>query len=121
VEWVRDLLDDRYGYDIYRRGLRVITTLDIAMQRAARAALEAGWQRVESQRGYPHPKYGAVKEAGGVQGANETPYLQGLFIAMDVRTGEVRALVGGRDFDDSKFNRALQARRQPGSVFKPFV
>jgi len=50
-----------------------------------------------------------------------TPYLQGVFIAMDPATGDVRALVGGRDFDDSKFNRATQARRQPGSVFKPFV
>src|SRR5690606_9765055 len=72
--------------------------------------------------GYGHPKYAAVQEAGGVgSDESETPYLQGLVIAMDPRTGEVRALIGGRDFDDSKFNRAIQARRQPGSVFKPFV
>src|SRR5690606_6357814 len=122
VEWVRDILDDRYGYDLYSRGFRVITSLDIDMQRAAQAALEAGFKRVESQPGYRHPKYAAVTEAGGVGGdERETPYLQGLLIAMDPWTGEVRALIGGRDFEDSKFNRAVQARRQPGSVFKPFV
>lgn len=122
VEWVRDMLDDRYGYDIYRRGLRVITSLDVDIQRAAQAALEAGFARVESQPGYRHPKYAAVHEAGGLSSdESETPYLQGLLIAMDPWTGEVRALIGGRDFNDSKFNRAIQARRQPGSVFKPFV
>ena len=40
---------------------------------------------------------------------------------MDPRTGEVRAMVGGRDFEQSNFNRATQAKRQPGSAFKPFV
>ena len=50
-----------------------------------------------------------------------SPYLQGCFVAMDPRTGAVRALVGGRDFDDSKFDRATQALRQPGSTFKPIV
>ena len=49
------------------------------------------------------------------------PYVQGMFIALDAVTGDVRALIGGRDFDHSEFNRATQARRQPGSVFKPFV
>jgi penicillin-binding protein 1A len=47
--------------------------------------------------------------------------LQGALVAMDPRTGEVRAMVGGRDFDQSQFNRAAQSRRQPGSAFKPFV
>ena len=49
------------------------------------------------------------------------PYLQGATIIMAAETGDILALVGGRDFDDSKFNRAIQARRQPGSAFKPFV
>src|SRR5262249_4373933 len=47
--------------------------------------------------------------------------LQGALVAMDPDTGHVRAMVGGRDFDESRFNRAVQARRQPGSAFKPFV
>src|SRR6185436_4789130 len=50
-----------------------------------------------------------------------TPYLQGALVAMDPRTGYVRALIGGRDWNQSNFNRAVQAQRQPGSAFKPFV
>jgi penicillin-binding protein 1A len=73
---------------------------------------------------FPHPSY----EHYIAQGPDEdqranpnSPYLQGAFIAMDPRTGAIRTLVGGRDFDDSKFNRAVQALRQPGSTFKPIV
>ena len=52
----------------------------------------------------------------------ETPdYLQGALVAMDPATGHVRAMVGGRDFNESRFNRAVQAKRQSGSAFKPFV
>src|SRR5690606_863840 len=54
-------------------------------------------------------------------GGEETRYLQGAVVVMDAASGEVLALVGGRDFQDSKFDRAVQARRQPGSAFKPFV
>jgi penicillin-binding protein 1A len=50
-----------------------------------------------------------------------TPYLQGLVVTLDAKTGNIRAMVGGRDFEDSKFNRATQAFRQPGSTFKPIV
>src|SRR5205823_6554668 len=50
-----------------------------------------------------------------------TPYLQGALVAIDPRNGYVRALIGGRDWNQSNFNRATQARRQPGSAFKPFV
>jgi membrane carboxypeptidase/penicillin-binding protein len=52
---------------------------------------------------------------------DESNPLQGALVAMDPRTGEVRAMVGGRDFEKSNFNRATQAKRQPGSAFKPFV
>ncbi len=50
-----------------------------------------------------------------------TPYLQGLVVTLEAKTGYIRAMVGGRDFEDSKFNRATQALRQPGSTFKPIV
>jgi penicillin-binding protein 1A len=63
----------------------------------------------------------SASERSGEQSSPNSPYLQGAFVAMDPRTGAVRALVGGRDFDDSKFNRATQALRQPGSTFKPIV
>jgi penicillin-binding protein 1A len=121
VEWLRIELDSRFGSDLYRAGLRVYTTLDIDMQRAAQAAMDSGWARIERSPGYRHPKYADVIANKERQRGNETSYLQGMFIAMDPTTGDVRALVGGRDFTDSKFNRATQALRQPGSVFKPFV
>ncbi|MFY7921030.1 MAG: penicillin-binding transpeptidase domain-containing protein, partial [Gemmatimonas sp.] len=65
--------------------------------------------------------YLARSAEGGETGAANSPYLQGSFVAIDPRTGAVRALVGGRDYGDSKFNRATQALRQPGSTFKPIV
>src|SRR5258708_19768876 len=61
------------------------------------------------------------KSKGGTWGLDELPVVQGAVVIMDVKTGEVRALVGGYDFQTSKFNRAIQSRRQTGSSFKPFV
>jgi penicillin-binding protein 1A len=58
-----------------------------------------------------------ASERAGEQTSPNSPYLQGAFVAMDPRTGAVRALVGGRDFVDSKFIRATQGLRQPGSTF----
>ncbi len=87
-------------------GLQIYTTLVPSMQRAAARALKEGLERVE----------GRV--------ANDLPpekRLQGCLIAMRPQTGEILALVGGRDFGVSQFNRCTQARRQVGSVFKPFV
>ena len=65
-----------------------------------------------------------ARNANGDNEANtvpNSPYLQGAVVSMDPRNGAIRALVGGRDFDDSKFDRATQALRQPGSTFKPIV
>ncbi|HET6680814.1 MAG TPA: PBP1A family penicillin-binding protein [Gemmatimonadaceae bacterium] len=125
VEWVRQQLDDRFGARLYEQGLKVYTTLDLDAQSAAERALESQLRAVEGG------KYGAFKHityeqfvarsASGEETDGNSPYLQGAFIAIDPRTGAVRALVGGRDFDDSKFNRATQALRQPGSTFKPIV
>ncbi len=127
VEWVRQQLEQQFGQRLYEQGLKVYTTLDVDLQSAAERALENQLRAVESGRygAYKHPSYEyymsrASDRAGEVAAAN-SPYLQGAFVAMDPRTGAVRALVGGRDFDDSKFNRATQALRQPGSTFKPVV
>jgi penicillin-binding protein 1A len=121
VEWVRTTLEARYGMALYRTGLRVYTSLDLEMQRSAQAAMDRGWDNIESTPGYRHATYAATIAEQNRRETTETPYLQGMFIAMDPASGEVRALVGGRDFNDSKFNRATQALRQPGSTFKPFV
>jgi penicillin-binding protein 1A len=106
VEWVRGDLDQRFGADLYSKGFQVVTTLDLEMQRAAKAALDSGWPRIERSPGFRAKPYATVKAEGGVKNATETPYLQGMFIAMDPASGEVRALIGGRDFEESKFDRA---------------
>ncbi|MDX1674458.1 MAG: PBP1A family penicillin-binding protein [Longimicrobiales bacterium] len=121
VEWVRRILDDRFGSDLYSEGYRVYTTLDVGLQERARQAMERGWRRIESHPDFEGLPYGEEVPEGMEVPPGTTPYLQGMFIGLDPRTGDVLALIGGRDFTDSKFNRATQARRQPGSIFKPFV
>jgi penicillin-binding protein 1A len=121
VEWVRTALESRYGPDLYNKGLQVHTTLDLEQQRYARAVMDSGWARIEAAPGYRGQKLAQAVTAPGAGTASETPYIQGAFIALDPSTGDVRALIGGRDFKDSKFNRATQALRQAGSTFKPFV
>ncbi len=127
VEWVRAELVKRFGKRVYEQGLRVQTTLDLDMQGAAERAMERQLRAVEAGTygPFPHESYEAylAKAASGTANpdAANSPYLQGAFIAIDPRSGAVRALVGGRDFDDSKFDRATQALRQPGSTFKPIV
>jgi penicillin-binding protein 1A len=121
VEWVRTLLETRYGGTLYSSGLRVYTSLDLEIQRSAQAAMDSGWSRIERTPGYRHRTYAAAMENDDGRESAETAYVQGMMVAMDPATGEVRALIGGRDFSDSKFNRATQALRQPGSTFKPFV
>ncbi|HET9454569.1 MAG TPA: PBP1A family penicillin-binding protein [Gemmatimonadaceae bacterium] len=126
VEWIRQLLDQQFGNQLYEQGLKVYTTLDLDLQLAAEQALEQQLRAIESGRYGPYrhmsyEQYMARSAGAGERGAANSPYLQGAFVAMDPRTGAVRALIGGRDFDDSKFNRATQATRQPGSTFKPIV
>jgi penicillin-binding protein 1A len=119
-EWVRQILDDRYGEDVvYRGGLRVFTTLDLAVQEAAVEAMDWGWHQIEEQPGYRHPKYEQFDSVETFPG--ETPYMQGALIALDPHSGHVRAMIGGRDFVQSKFDRVRLAERQAGSAFKPFV
>ena len=119
-EWVRQILVDRFGEDIYRNGYRVYTTLDVNMQMAAQEAMTWGWDRIESQPNFLHPKYEEFDTVTSFP-RGETPYLQGMMVVLDPETGAVRALIGGRDFEQSEFDRARQAQRQAGSSFKPFV
>jgi penicillin-binding protein 1A len=127
VEWVRLQLEAQFGQKLYEQGLKVYTTLDVDLQSAAERALENQLRAVESGKygAYTHQSFESylskVSEHEEATGSANSPYLQGAFVAMDPRTGGVRALVGGRDFDDSKFDRATQALRQPGSTFKPIV
>ncbi len=112
VEYVRQQLEERYGSNaIYRSGLKVFTTLDLNMQRMAQDAMNEGILDAE-----------AIIKPHLQNTPGQTPEtVQCALVLIEPATGEIKALIGGRDFQESKFNRAVQAERQPGSAFKPFV
>jgi penicillin-binding protein 1A len=125
-EQVRRELVDRFGWQrVYQGGLRVFTTVDMPMQLAAESAIAQQIKAVEARRAAWLARRAAGQKAGGndrtPRPSDPSDVLQAALIAMDPSTGHVRAMVGGRDFEASRFNRAVQARRQPGSAFKPFV
>lgn len=124
VDYVRATLGDRFGDQLQNGGLRIFTTLDPAIQRTAEHALEQHLVAIEKGRYGPYRR--TTREQylkAGREGPENSasPYLQGMVVVMEPSTGRILAMVGGRDWDDSKFNRATQARRQAGSAFKPFV
>src|SRR5213076_3007953 len=102
-------------------GLFIYTTLDPAVQNAAQQALETQLTKIEHQSNFHHPlKANYQPPETGDDSA--MPYLQGAVVTIDNASGGIRALVGGRDYSQSKFNRALApTNRQIGSAFKPFV
>jgi len=100
---------DRNGYNIYADGLVVRTTINTRLQKAANQAVAR--QTAQLQK---------LADAGRRRGA-EPAVLQAGFVALDPRNGHVRAWVGSRDFAQEQFDHVSQARRQPGSTFKPFV
>ncbi|MFI5311533.1 MAG: transglycosylase domain-containing protein [Gemmatimonadales bacterium] len=105
---------ERAGVAVIDGGFRIFTTLDPPLQRAGVTALAEGALAVEQRPGYRNPTY--ERHAKG-----SADYLQGAIVAIDPLTGDVRALVGGRNYQDSPYNRAVNGMRQPGSSFKPFV
>jgi 1A family penicillin-binding protein len=108
-EEVRQQLVKQFGWErLSEGGLKVYTTIDPVMQRAAEASVAQAVQQIELRRA----KRKIASDGGQLEAA---------LVAMDPTSGEVRAMVGGRDFKASRFNRATQAYRQPGSAFKPFV
>ncbi len=125
VEMVRQTLDDRYGSNlVYEGGLKIYTSLDLDLQREAERALEKQLSELETRYKYKNTHGSFALPAAATDGKvvpSQTPYVQGALVALDVKTGYIRALVGGRDFRHSSFNRAIQAKRQPGSSFKPFI
>jgi penicillin-binding protein 1B len=109
IDHVARQLQELYSADdLAALGLAIYTTLDTQVQRAAEKALERGLKKIEAS----HPEF---KKLAG------TDALQGAVVVMQPRTGAILALVGGRDYGASQFNRITQARRQPGSAFKPLV
>ncbi|HET6367430.1 MAG TPA: PBP1A family penicillin-binding protein [Pseudomonadales bacterium] len=113
LEYVQQLLESAYGADVvFKGGLQVYTTLSPTMQLKAEQSLREGLKALETRRL-------KASEKAGTAPVTERP--EGALLALDPQTGHIKAMVGGYDFFKSEFNRATQARRQPGSSFKPFV
>ena len=107
---IRDL-EQRYGPEVvYNGGLRVTTTLDVQMQQWATEAVQKGAARLDEEIGISQTEDTADESAP-----------QAALAAIDVKTGAVKAVIGGRDYFKSEYNRAIQNNRLPGSGFKPFV
>ncbi len=100
VDLIRQNLSAKYGDTLYTLGLQVFSTCDVAMQSLAEQAVRDGVRKIE------------LRTRPGVQAA---------LVAIDLASGEIKAMVGGTDFSKSQFNRATMALRQPGSAFKSFV
>jgi len=101
-------------------GLKIITTIDRHVQQKAEESLVKKIQEVEHLSGYAHPTRAAWEKLPE-ESRGEPAYLQGSVVVVENRTGAVLALVGGRDANESRFNRAKEGNRQLGSIFKPFV
>ncbi len=116
-EQVRLELVSRFGWQlVYQGGLHVYTAIDPLLQQEAEQQVARSLESLEARRAAARPGKKA-KAATPPEG----PRLEAALVAIDPQTGFVRAMVGGRSFADSRFNRAVQAHRQPGSAFKPFV
>ncbi len=101
-------------------GLNITTTIDLRIQHKGEEALDKKLREVERYSGYDHQTRAAWNAIPETK-REEPEYIQGAAVVMENRTGAILAVVGGRDADESQFNRAIQARRQVGSIFKPFV
>jgi penicillin-binding protein 1B len=109
TDFLRKELMENYSSSVLTaEGLRIYTSLDLRLQRLAEKALVGGLERLEKS--YPY-----LRKRG------QEDNLEGAIVVIKPQTGAIKAMVGGRNYGKSQFNRVAQARRQPGSVFKPFV
>ena len=109
VDYLRRELAENYSNDVLTaEGYRIFTSMDLQLQRLAEKSLAEGLEKLEGA-------YPALRRRG------EQDNLEGAIVVLRPQTGEIKAMVGGRSYQKSQFNRVFQAKRQPGSVFKPFV
>jgi len=107
TEYIRQAVEKKYGAQaLYEDGLRIETTLNVPMEQAAQEAIRCGLAEYEKR----HKKTSQDKNR-----------VEAALVCMDPYTGYIRAMIGGRDFSNTQFNRAVQAQRQPGSSFKPII
>ncbi len=131
TEMVRQYLERRYGEkELYSGGLSVYTTLNSVLQKEAEeillaqlSTLQQQMEKTHSLRDSSYTLEVADSSTKSRKGTTKRVYkqIQGALVALDNTNGNILAMVGGKDFEKSKFNRAVQAQRQPGSAFKPFV
>jgi len=127
VEYLRQILEPKYGENaLYQGGYTIYTTLDLKMQRAGEAAMNKSLAEFDVQATKDRAQQLAElkKQKKLIPSpllSTATVKVQGALVGLDPRTGAIRAMVGGREFKESQFNRVYQAQRQPGSAFKPFV
>jgi penicillin-binding protein 1A len=114
-------LEQTLAPDVLQKGgLRVDMTVDPQLQRIGEAAVDRHLAEIEAGRNYAHPRRSEFAPPRDNR-ESATDYLQGALVAIDNATGAIRAVVGGRDYSQSSYSRALLAKRQVGSTFKPFV
>jgi 1A family penicillin-binding protein len=124
LEYIKIQLENKYKSTmLYTEGLKVYTTLDTTLQTIANEAIGSGLRKLDKELGFPNYD---ENDPDAPNGLDPLKYIQGALVATDPKTGYIKAMVGGRDFYISRnilnyFNRAVQAKRQPGSAFKPFV
>ena len=140
TEYVRQILYDKYGYDLYTEGYSIYTTLDTRVQACAERAIQNQLRVLQDKMVEVYSKkskFVELMDPEFLKGKNVNQILQdstlvdslirarapvqAALVSIDPRNGHILAWVGGRDFEESEFNRVVQARRQPGSAFKPFV
>ncbi|MEP6821676.1 MAG: transglycosylase domain-containing protein, partial [Chthoniobacterales bacterium] len=129
LEFIRQQVIAAVGWDkAMVEGYRIHSTLDSDLQKAAEESLRASLDRAEQTPDYKHELYATyaekfkiAKQKGKIDPKVTPEYLQGAVIALDNKTGGVLALVGGRDFEHSQYDRALQSKRPAGTAMLPFV
>ncbi len=118
LDYLRIRLERKFGTErVFNGGLKVYTTLDNALQVYADSIMNDYLKTLEIQRGFPVKYTDFSPTISNIK----TDYIQGGVFAIDPTTGYVQVMIGGRNFQHSKFNRMTQAKRQPGSAFKPLV
>ncbi len=120
IEQIRIDLEKKYGKSLYEAGLKIYTTLDIDLQIAAFNSIEERLTKFDENKKAEILNSDLTDEEKEIK-LNEYENIQGALVAIDVKTGQIRALIGGRDFKKSQFNRVFQAKRQAGSSFKPII
>src|SRR3984885_6248196 len=129
IDAVRQQVQSELDFEsLASEGYKIYTTIDPVLQRAGEQSLQQELTQVEQTNGYGHQTYDQFSEslrewkAMHKEGAPPTPdYLEGAVLAVDNRTGGILALVGGRDYSQSEYDRAFQSKRPAGTAFIPFV